>query len=174
VAHRFAPAQMLATLNERLRAARLDARFIAMLFAVYEASARRLTIANAGGPHPLLLRDGMVETIRVDGVPLGLLPSTAYDEIALDLRPGDVVVLASDGIHETENSAHEELGIERLSTILGGVTREDAGYQIAQKIMQATDAYAGAGTPPHDDRTLLVLRVTEESSADFSKLPIIY
>jgi sigma-B regulation protein RsbU (phosphoserine phosphatase) len=174
VAHHYAPAQMLATLNERLRAARLDARFIAMLFAVYEASARRLTIANAGGPHPLLIRDGAVETIRVDGVPLGLLPNTEYDEIVLELQPGDVVVLASDGIHESENSAEEEFGIERLSAILGGVTLEDAGYQVAQKILQATDAFAGAGMPPHDDRTILVLRVTKESSADFSKLPIIY
>jgi len=165
---------MLSTLNERLRAARLDARFIAMLFAVYEASSRKLTIANAGGPHPLLLRDAAVQTIRVDGIPLGLLPATQYDEITLELQPGDVVVMASDGVHESENASEEEFGLERLAELLGGVSKEDPGYQIAQKILQATDAHAGANTPPHDDRTLLVLRVTDESSADFSKLPIIY
>jgi len=174
VAHHYSPAQMLSTLNERLRAARLDARFIAMLFAVYEASSRKLTIANAGGPHPLLLRDAAVQTIRVDGIPLGLLPATQYDEITLELQPGDVVVMASDGVHESENASEEEFGLERLAELLGGVSKEDPGYQIAQKILQATDAHAGANTPPHDDRTLLVLRVTDESSADFSKLPIIY
>ena len=46
--------------------------------------------------------------------------------------------------------------------------------QVAQKILHATDAHTGPGVPPHDDRTLLVLRVTDESSADFSKLPIIF
>ncbi len=56
VTHRCLPAEMLATLNERLQGGRLDARFIAMLFAVYDAPKRRLTIGNAGCPYPLLMR----------------------------------------------------------------------------------------------------------------------
>src|ERR1700674_1646238 len=48
VDHASPPAEMLAMLNRRLLAARLDARFIAMLFAVYDASSRRLTLSNAG------------------------------------------------------------------------------------------------------------------------------
>jgi len=40
--------------------------------------------------------------------------------------------------------------------------------------VKATDEHAGVGRPPHDDRTLLILRVTDEGAADFSKLPIIY
>jgi len=45
---------------------------------------------------------------------------------------------------------------------------------VAQRIVRATDEHSGAGRMPHDDRTLMILRVTEESEADFSKLPIIY
>ncbi len=174
VDHRFTPAQMLAMLNERLRAARLDARFIAMLFAIYDAPTRRLTIANAGGPYPLLVRDGAVQTMVIEGVPLGLLPAIEYEEITLDLRPGDIVLLASDGIHESENAAQEEFGIERLSALLAGISTQDPGFHVAQKILHATDAHIGPGVAPHDDRTLLILRVTDEISADFSKLPIIY
>ena len=44
------PASMLQMLNRRMHGARLDARFIAMLFAVYDAAAHRLTLSNAGGP----------------------------------------------------------------------------------------------------------------------------
>ncbi|PYU44126.1 MAG: serine/threonine protein phosphatase, partial [Acidobacteria bacterium] len=74
VDHASEPASMLALLNQRLLAARLDSRFIAMLFAVYDASTRKLTLANAGGPYPLLVRKGQVQAIRLEGVPLGLIP----------------------------------------------------------------------------------------------------
>src|SRR2546430_1281185 len=98
VDHACEPAGMLALLNQRLVAARLDSRFIAMLFAVYEASTRKLTLANAGGPYPLLVRKGEVQAIRLEGVPLGLITDTKYAETPIDLEPGDVVPLASYGI----------------------------------------------------------------------------
>ena len=79
------PASMLQMLNHRMHGARLDARFIAMLFAVYDAAAHRLTLSNAGGPYPLLVRDGSAREIRVEGVPLGLFPDTEYDELTIDL-----------------------------------------------------------------------------------------
>jgi len=174
VDHRREPADMLALLNKRLLGARLDTHFIAMLFAVYDAPTRRLTLANAGGPYPLLVRDGVVEAIRLEGVPLGLLPDTEYDEMTVELRPGDVVLFASDGILESENAAQEEFGPVRLAALLAGLLPEDAASTIADQILMATDLHSGVGIPPHDDRTLLVLRVTDETSSDYSKLPIIY
>jgi sigma-B regulation protein RsbU (phosphoserine phosphatase) len=174
VEHPCPPAEMLAMLNRRLHGARLDARFIALVFAVYDASARRLTLANAGGPYPLLVRQGAVQEIRLDGVPLGLFPDTKYDETTLELEPGDTLLFASDGILESENADQEEFGPQRLSEILKGVSAEHSASEVSDKILAATEKYSGVGIPPHDDRTLLVLRVTDESAADFSKLPIIY
>jgi sigma-B regulation protein RsbU (phosphoserine phosphatase) len=174
VDHRREPADMLALLNKRLLGARLDSRFIAMLFAIYDAPTRRLTLANAGGPYPLLVRDGVVQAIRLEGVPLGLLPEIAYDEITVELRPGDVVLFASDGILESENAAKEEFGPARLEALLAGLSPQDSASGIAEQILVATDHHSGVGVLPHDDRTLLVLRVTDETSSDYSKLPIIY
>ena len=168
------PAEMLSLLNIRLLAARLDARFIAMHFAVYDAALRELNLAYAGGPLPLLVRDGQVSEINVSGMPLGLLSEADYEDLRLALKPGDFVVFASDGIHEAMNKDLEEFGIDRLKAILAGVLPSDPGYTVAQRIVKATDEHTGAGRPPHDDRTLLVLRVTEEAGADYSKLPIIY
>lgn len=168
------PACMLALLNQRLHGARLDSRFIAMLFAVYDAPTRRLTLSNAGGPYPLLVRDGHVVSIRLQGVPLGLLPGTQYDESAVDLQPGDVVVFASDGIVESENARQEEFGLQRLSALLSGISPEDSARVIADRILAETDHHSGTDTAHHDDRTLVVLRVTDETASDFSKLPIIY
>jgi sigma-B regulation protein RsbU (phosphoserine phosphatase) len=167
-------AEMLEELNERLLAARLDARFVAMQFAIYDAALRELNVANAGGTLPLLVRDGAVTEIRVTGMPLGLLPDAEFDEQTISLVPGDIVVFASDGIHESMNKDQEEFGVDRLKALLATVVPGDPGYTVAQRIVKATDEHAGIGQPPHDDRTLLVLRVTEDPEADFSKLPIIY
>lgn len=175
VEHPCPPAEMLAMLNVRLNAVRLDARFIAMVFAVYDASTRKLKIANAGAPYPRLVRDGTVQEIIVAGVPLGLFPESKYEEIEIELRPGDVVFFGSDGILESFNAGGEEFGPERLAATLMAAGPDGNAAEIAASALKATDEHAGAGTPPYDDRSLLVLRVTEDvSSADFSKMPIIY
>jgi sigma-B regulation protein RsbU (phosphoserine phosphatase) len=154
--------------------ARLEAKFIALLFGIYDAPARRLTLANGGEPYPLLVRNGETTEINVAGVPLGLFAETEYEEVTVDLQPGDVVVCASDGILESEDSEQEEFGAERLNALLAGVTGDEMAVSIANRILAATDDYSGADSTPHDDRTLILLRVTDESSADLYKLPIIY
>jgi sigma-B regulation protein RsbU (phosphoserine phosphatase) len=173
VEHPCPPPEMLALLNRRLHGARLDARFIAMAFAVYDAGERRLTLANAGAPYPVLVRDGEVQQIRVAGVPLGLFPDTEYDEVTVDLRSGDVVLFASDGILESENAERQEFGLAGLSAVLQNVSPQQPASEICDLVLDATEAYTG-GFAPADDRTLLVLRLTDHTSSDFSKLPIIY
>jgi phosphoserine phosphatase RsbU/P len=174
VDHAADPASMLALLNERFHNARLESRFIAMLFGIYDAPSRRLTLANAGGPYPLLVRGCEVHTIRLEGVPLGLIAGTQYDETALDLLAGDIVVFASDGILESDNPQQEEFGAERLNALLCGLPQDAPAQDIVERILSATDQHSGPGHSPHDDRTLLVLRVTDETATDLSKMPIIY
>jgi sigma-B regulation protein RsbU (phosphoserine phosphatase) len=174
VEHPCPPAEMLQMLNARLYAARLDARFVAMLFALYDASTRQITFASAGAPHPLLVRNGKVEELIIEGVPLGLLPEIEYEILKLDLLPGDLLVFASDGIVESENPQHEEFGGERLSAILANVSSSESVEDVSGAILLATDKFSGSA-PPHDDRTLLVLRVREEgSAADYARMPVIY
>jgi sigma-B regulation protein RsbU (phosphoserine phosphatase) len=172
--HTLGAGKMLSVLNRRMFGARLEAKFIALLFGIYDAPARRLTLANGGEPYPLLVRNGETTEINVAGVPLGLFAETEYDEIIVDLLPGDVVVCASDGILESEDSEREEFGAERLHALLAGVSADETSLSIANRILAATDDYSGAESTPHDDRTLILLRVTDESTADLYKLPIIY
>ena len=176
VTHLCPPAEMLAHLNQRLYSGRLDGRFIAVSFAVYDAHARTLTIANAGSPRPLLVRDHAVSSVLVEGIPLGLLPGSAYEEVTIQLQPGDVVVIASDGIHEAENAAEEQFGNERIAAIISASAADASAHQIAAEILRATDEHSAGQCDLHDDRTILVLRVTDESTAtaDWSKFPVIY
>jgi phosphoserine phosphatase RsbU/P len=174
VEHPCPPAEMLQMLNARLYAARLDARFVAMLFALYDASTRQITFASAGAPHPLLVRNGKVEELIIEGVPLGLLPEIEYDIMKVDLLPGDLLVFASDGIVESESPHREEFGAERLAAILENVSASESVEDVSGAILLATDKFSGSA-PSHDDRTLLVLRVREElSPADYARMPVIY
>jgi serine phosphatase RsbU (regulator of sigma subunit) len=97
------PGDVLASLNDRIYAARLDTRFVAMLYATYDADTRRLVISNAGNPYPLVFRNRKIDKLRVSGVPLGLLSGSQYETVSIDVQPGDVVVFASDGIVESHN-----------------------------------------------------------------------
>ncbi len=175
VEHPCPPAEMLEMLNRGLHSGRLEGRFIAMTYAVYEALSRQLTLSNAGQPWPLLFRDGVAKSIEIAGIPLGLFPGSQYDQMTLQLVPGDVVVFASDGIFESENETEEQFGRERTQAALASLVPEDSARAIADGILRATDEHS-AGTPgPADDRTLIVLRVTDEPLADtWSKLPVIY
>jgi serine phosphatase RsbU (regulator of sigma subunit) len=106
------PSDVLVSLNDRVHAARLDTPFVAMLYATYDADNRRLAISNAGNSYPLVLRDRKIDKRQVAGVPLGLLLSGLhYETLSLDLQPGDVVLLASDGILENHNGGTKRVRV---------------------------------------------------------------
>jgi serine phosphatase RsbU (regulator of sigma subunit) len=108
------PAGLLTILNGqlsgRLKASRMNAGLLYMLIDLEHAS---LAVANAGMISPLLLRDGKVEFLEVYGLPLGS-GLGRYSELKMQLQPGDLVLLISDGIVEARNAGGELFGFERL------------------------------------------------------------
>ncbi len=153
------PAAMLRRMNRYLYQLRLDNRFLAMAFSVYDAWSRTLTLASAGFPPPRLVRDGEVSEIGVGGSPLGLFPDSSYGQEAIPVREGDVIVFCSDGIHECVDPQGGEFGRERLEPFLREAAARPAA-EIASGILAATDRHVRPGRAPHDDRTVVVLKVT--------------
>ena len=159
VEHPCEPAEMLQRMNEQLRQPRLDNRFVALAFAVYDRQSKILTVANAGFPRPRLVRGGRVEQVLVDGVPLGLLPDISYEQKKLALQVGDAVVFCSDGIHEAMNRQQEEYGTRRLDSLLGELSKASA-RETAEEILRSTDRHSAGNGRHADDRTIVVLKVT--------------
>jgi phosphoserine phosphatase RsbU/P len=157
--HRCWPEEMLAVLNGRLNAAHMSPNYVALLFAVYDASMRQLIIANAGAPRPILVRGGEVQEIKINGTPLGMFPDIAYETVTLGLQPGDILVFASDGIVESMNTENEEFGLERLAETLRNLDPRGPAERISTAVLQATDEFSGRPEEAHDDRTLIILRV---------------
>src|SRR5205085_3949717 len=87
-------------------------------YCIWEPKTRMLQLGNAGMPLPILVRRGHSRVIRAEGVPLGLLEHTEYDEASLTLEKGDVLAMFSDGIVEAMNPQNEEFGTRRLENVL--------------------------------------------------------
>lgn len=168
------PPEVLATLNDRIHAARLSARFVVMLFAVLDSGSRRLTLANAGNPYPFLLRNGKIEEIGVSGIPLGLVEGTHYHPVSLDLQLGDVVAFVSDGILECQNGDDETFGARRLAAVLTSLPEGASAKEFSSAILCSTDTFSSHASALRDDRSLVVLKVIEKSSPAYSAIPILY
>lgn len=153
------PAITLREMNRHLLQPEIDNRFVAMVFAIFDAAKKKLKIANAGFARPVLVRDGKVHEIRVEGVPLGLLPGSSYEERTIQLHSGDLVLFPSDGITEAQDTRAEQFSQRRMEALLAGSSGNTA-QKVSDDLMRASRAFA-AGTPPdlHDDRTVVVLKV---------------
>lgn len=106
----------------------------------------------------VLGRDGQPpRPLASTGAPLGLLPpGLPYEEVRVDIAPGDCVVLCSDGVTDAQNEAEEEFGEERLTATVRDFL--DAPVEtIVGRVFDAIDAFAGSA-PQFDDITLMVLR----------------
>ncbi len=157
---RIDPLEALGYLNEELHPLRVERRFVAVGLALYDPRQKLLRVSNAGLPYPLLVRGGKVREIELPGMPVGAIGGAEYREERLELREGDVVVFASDGIEEFRDGGDEVFGAERLAQTLRELAAGSAA-EIAQGLIAATSRFLGDGHEPSDDRTVVVLKVAE-------------
>jgi serine phosphatase RsbU (regulator of sigma subunit) len=85
--------------------------------------------------------------------PLGLLPVPAFDGKSIEALPGDLLVVATDGILEVSDKNGEELGVERLKDVIAANTRASLP-DLAGKILDAAQAFG----KQLDDQTILIVR----------------
>ena len=151
-------AELVTRLNRYASAYSLDGRrFTTAVLCEYEPASRRLTYVNAGHNAPILRREnGTLEKLETGGLPLGIKVDAAYETASLELRPGDALILFTDGVIEAFNESGEEFGNERwLATIRG--LPDWNGLQSLRYLMERVDQFVGA-TRQADDITCLVFR----------------
>jgi sigma-B regulation protein RsbU (phosphoserine phosphatase) len=134
--------------------------FVTAFYGLFDPRDRSLTYASAGHNPPRLKRcqDGSLALLNgTRGLPLGILPTEKYGEKTHQLMPGDQLVLYTDGITEAQNAAGEQFGLGRLDKVL-----EHCNISVRDLLRSVLDALEEftAGEPAHDDRTLLVAKVS--------------
>jgi sigma-B regulation protein RsbU (phosphoserine phosphatase) len=151
------PAEMLRNLNTVLGERRIEGRFMTMCFATWHRGRRRVRIANAGQVQPFLYSQGACKQIQLTGFPLGMFDDVTYEEVRLNLDPGNILVFYSDGIDDTTDSAGNFFGSDRVCQLVNE-SFELTSAAIAERILDAVDTFSG-GAHAFDDRTLVVVKV---------------
>ena len=145
-------------------------RYATFFYAEYDPGRHSLAYVNAGHNAPMLCRrreaSWEVERLEAGGPVVGLLPDASFEQAALDLKTGDLLVAFTDGISEAMNPAGEQFGEQRLKKAIECSQGLTAGM-IAKLLLGAVDTFV-AGAPQHDDITVVVLRLVEEESSSAS------
>jgi serine phosphatase RsbU (regulator of sigma subunit) len=126
---------------------------------------RRLDYVNAGHNPPYLVRrtssDVEIIELGVGGTVIGLFPHLSFEEAAVELQPGDVVVAFTDGVSEARNAADEEFGEDRVKELLRATAGMSAA-EISSRLADDVRAFIG-DAEQHDDLTLVVMAVNKDA-----------
>jgi len=150
--------ELVVRLNRYASAHSLDGRrFTTAVLGEYEPATRRLVYVNAGHNPPILRRaGGETEKLEVGGLPLGIDTGAAYDTAAMDVNPGDALILYTDGVVEAFNEKGEEFGNGRWIEAIRALPDRGAQESL-QFLMKRVDDFVGM-TRQSDDITCLVFR----------------
>jgi sigma-B regulation protein RsbU (phosphoserine phosphatase) len=132
-------------------------RFTTAVVAEFDPVSRRLTYVNAGHNAPVLRRtNGGIDRLESSSLPLGFSSETVFPSAAVELQPGDTLVLFTDGVVEAFNASGEEFSDARWLTVIRNLPRLSAQASLGY-LMKSVEDFVGA-TRQSDDITCLVLQ----------------
>ena len=171
-AYESRPSALLALLHRALRDDRDDGRFCTVAYCDFELreDGVRMVLSCGGHPLPLVLRrSGAVEAVGTLGTLLGADFDPVLADVAVDLAPGDLVVLYTDGVTEVRAARQEIFGDGDLAALLSrcaGMHADGVAQRIQDAVLEA------AGGRPRDDIALMVIGPSRHpDAADAGTLP---
>jgi serine phosphatase RsbU (regulator of sigma subunit) len=170
------PEEALIKANERIRADAESDQFVTLIYGVLDTRTGLLTYTNAGHNPGYLLRaesgvegngavsdyapddnlmSGGFDSLTNTGIPLGMFEGMDWQQATVQINPGDVLLLYTDGVTEAQNLADEEFGDDRLLAV-GRASMNGSAADIQQAIIGSIDEFVGEA-PQFDDVTLMVV-----------------
>ena len=150
-------AAVLGAVNRQVYACSLADRYATLFYGVFDGATRSLRYVNAGHNPPMVIRrDGSIIWLETGGPPVGMFPDFTYEQSAVQLNPGDVVLAYTDGVIEAVSPDGEEWGVEGLRRT-PAESKSQCADDMVHEILASMDEFSrGRQT---DDATVLVLRV---------------
>jgi phosphoserine phosphatase RsbU/P len=150
------PRELCRRLNRILCEIAPVGKFVSFFYAVLDSKDNRLTYCNAGHNPPLLVRaNGTAGELNAAGAVLGQFPDWVYEQSDVQLRPGDTLMLFTDGVVEVCDQDDEPFGEERLISI-APENRGAGAEDLKTLLMQAASEHCGGRF--QDDASMIVLR----------------
>jgi sigma-B regulation protein RsbU (phosphoserine phosphatase) len=150
------PGNLMRLLNLHLYRSTQSEKYATLFLAHYEVSDCTLRYSNGGQLPPLVLRaDGSILRLDQGGTVVGLLDNMQYEEGAVVMEPGDLLIAYSDGVTEPENE-FGDFGEARMVELVRR-SRHLPLQEITDRVMQALQDWIGADEQP-DDITMVLAR----------------
>jgi sigma-B regulation protein RsbU (phosphoserine phosphatase) len=150
------PGALLSLLNHQLYESTPPEKYATLFLGIYDGCSHHLTYSNGGHLPPILIsKDGTIRRLEAGGTVVGLFDNMTYEEGAVKMHPGEILLAYSDGVTEPEND-FGEFGEHRLIDLV----RENRDLplpQISQIVTMAVDDWIGDNEQP-DDVTLVLAR----------------
>jgi len=154
----YDPAEMLRYLNRHFEFLWESPMFATALCALVDPRDRSVSIACAGHPPPLQLRDGRVRPFQVEAtMPVLMMDLPSVPEVRHVLQAGDRLVFYTDGVTERYDPHDDMYDLSRLTASLERSAHQGPNDQVLA-IVNDLDAFAGE-REPEDDQTLLLMAI---------------
>ena len=151
------PSEVCLRLNEMMCANIPENKFITCFYAVLNTESKKLIFTNAGHNYPALVRaDGTCLRLTEGGHVLGAFEESTYAQGEVQLRPGDRLLMFTDGFTETTNVDGEEFGESRLLDLLTRERWRDA-RDLQQELLRRVSEFNDGEF--EDDATSILLAV---------------
>jgi sigma-B regulation protein RsbU (phosphoserine phosphatase) len=154
-------AEIVSHLNRHLFRNTTDERYATCFFGVYDSETRQLHYTNAGHLPPVYICGTNVRRLETGGMVVGLFSEVPFQQGAVEIEHGGMLVAYSDGLIEPENVYGEEFGTERLIDVVSR-NREKSPHDIAESMMTAAEEWSGSPDQA-DDMTVIVMRFSENT-----------
>ena len=149
-------AAVLTLLNRRLMVRPVVSRYCATLYATFEPATSTLTVSNAGLPYPLVASKTGCSELGQGGIPSGMFDGISYEQYSVQLEPGDLVLFATDGLHELRNLADDFLNDAELAN-WWQACRDGSADESLNSLFDRARIFS-SGNGQHDDVTAVVLK----------------
>jgi sigma-B regulation protein RsbU (phosphoserine phosphatase) len=157
----FRLATIIQKLNEVIQYSLYSTNFVSLFTGELENDGH-LFYVNAGHPPPFVVEKERVVELEATGIALGFLPKIELSRGYVQIKPGSVFVMYTDGITERENGQEEQFGILRLQRLIQE-NRHRSAQDLVDLVIRAVDDF-GEQKPWKDDATVIVVkRQTSES-----------
>jgi sigma-B regulation protein RsbU (phosphoserine phosphatase) len=168
------PKEILIKANQILKRTLDRKNFVSAAYGLIDFENEILSIARAGHCPLLLIREGNVENIRPMGLGLGLNFGGQFEksleEIKIDLKENDLIVLYTDGITEAKNKEMEDFGESKFEQILLDYSDKSVD-EISNEVIKEVTQFSKHNTQ-HDDITLVILKWKPRKIRDDQKFKI--
>jgi sigma-B regulation protein RsbU (phosphoserine phosphatase) len=153
------PVAVIGRLNDVMCEITSSDKFATMFYGCVDLRRNEVAYSNAGHFFPVMVRGGgEVEVLDYSGLILGVKPGFQYEMHKTKFKPGDMIVVTTDGVTEAENGSGELYGEERLYPFLAELHGRSATY-VKDAIVSEIDRFAHP-VGANDDLTILVVKRT--------------